>query len=118
MWVVDADHDERVIVASRVSHALKSGLLVPHQFSNEPGSNLSSPGSYVTGQTYEGDYGYSLRLYGLDVGVNDNAYRRFIVVHPDQRMSHSLGCFMLPMEMSRAVIDAIKDGTFFYVHAR
>src|SRR3546814_16655006 len=49
-------------------------------FSNEYESLATSRGAYVTGDFYNGKYGYSLRLSGLDP-TNSNALGRAIVVH-------------------------------------
>jgi len=117
LWVLDTERDQAVLMDSRVSHAGRSGLLYATRFSNRPGSNLSSLGSYLTARrTYEGGFGHSLRVRGLDPGVNDNAWRRDIIFHPDLGLTHSLGCFMLPEEQSRRVIDTIAGGSFVYVH--
>jgi hypothetical protein len=50
------------------------------RFSNEPGSNASSPGAYRTGAYYTGQHGRSQRLIGLDP-TNSNAEPRAIVIH-------------------------------------
>ena len=119
LWVLDARRDPTVVTASRVSHAWKSGLLHATRFSNVSGSNLSSPGSYVTAQRpYDGRFGHSLRIRGLERGINHNAWERDIIFHPDMGMSHSLGCFMLPNAVARGIIDAIAGGSFVYVHTR
>lgn len=116
LWVLD--RTGKVIAGSHVSHAWKSGMLRATTFSNRPGSNLSSIGSYRTARrTYEGKYGHSLRVHGLDRGVNDNALRRAIVFHPAGYLTHSLGCFMLPDERVPAIVDLIAGGSFVYVHA-
>lgn len=49
-------------------------------FSNAPGSEATSQGSYVTGETYTGHHGLSQRLAGLDP-QNSNAASREIVMH-------------------------------------
>ena len=49
-------------------------------FSNEPGSNASSRGAYVTAEHYSGKHGPSMRLDGLDAD-NSMARDRAIVVH-------------------------------------
>lgn len=117
LWVVEMRQKPKVLIASRVSHAWKSGLLFARRFSNRPGSNLSSIGSYVTAnKTYEGRFGHSLRVRGLDSGINHNAWRRDIVIHPDLGMTHSLGCFMLPNATARPIIDMIAGSSFVYVH--
>jgi hypothetical protein len=75
-------------------------------FSNSVGSEATSNGAYLTGDTYFGKYGHSMRLYGLDY-TNSNALQRAIVVHsawyaePSQLAQHgklgrSEGCFALP----------------------
>jgi len=117
LWVLDARHDNAVLMSSRVSHAWNSGLLYATKFSNVPGSELSSLGSYVTAaRPYDGGYGHSLRVRGLDRGENDNAFKRAIIFHPDLGMMHSAGCFMLPEADVTRIIDAIAGGSFVYVH--
>ena len=51
-----------------------------HHFSNDPGSNASSEGAYLTAGYYSGKHGRSMRLVGLDPS-NNNAEKRAIVVH-------------------------------------
>ena len=73
------------------------------RFSNDPGSNASSEGSFVTQDYYVGKHGRSQRLVGLD-STNDNALARAIVVHsawysnPEMLRTHGMlgrsqGCF-------------------------
>lgn len=73
------------------------------RFSNEPNSNASSEGSFVTADYYVGKHGRSQRLIGLD-RTNDNALARAIVVHSawyanrDMLRTHGMlgrsqGCF-------------------------
>ncbi len=50
------------------------------RFSNRPGSNASSNGSFLTGQTYSGKHGHSRKLIGLDP-ENSAAESRVIVIH-------------------------------------
>ena len=72
-------------------------------FSNEPGSNATSRGAYVSWEWYTGRYGTSVRLGGLDPD-NSNALDRLIVLHaaayarPEHverwgRLGRSNGCF-------------------------
>lgn len=51
-------------------------------FSNLPNSNATSLGKYKIGNPYQGKYGLSYKLYGLD-STNANAYQRAIVLHSD-----------------------------------
>lgn len=74
------------------------------RFSNEPGSNASSEGVYLTGAHYQGRHGRSQRLHGLEAS-NSNAEARAIVIHaawyvdPGMVRAHgkigrSEGCFV------------------------
>lgn len=73
------------------------------RFSNQPDSNASCEGAFVTDDYYVGKHGRSQRLIGLDP-TNSNALSRAIVVHsawysnPDMLRTHgqlgrSQGCF-------------------------
>ena len=77
---------------------------------------MSSKGSFVTLNTFDGTYGYSLRLKGLENGTNNNARKRGIIFHPSNGMTHSAGCFMLPDGIAEETFDKIKNGILVYVH--
>jgi hypothetical protein len=73
------------------------------RFSNDPGSNATSEGAFLTDDYYVGKHGRSQRLIGLD-HTNDNALARAIVVHSawyanrDMLTTHGMlgrsqGCF-------------------------
>ena len=90
-----------LVAHGRGSDPGNSGWL--ERFSNRPGSNASSRGSYVIGDTYIGKHGRSRRIHGLDP-ENSNAASRAIVIHgasyvsPGAAISHgrvgrSQGCF-------------------------
>jgi hypothetical protein len=92
-------------------------------------SNQSSPGFYVTRSTYQGKHGYSLRLDGVERGINDNAARRAIVMHgaeyvnPDLipklgYIGRSQGCPAIPMNLHRPVIDQLKNGACLFIYSR
>jgi hypothetical protein len=84
------------------------------RFSNEPNSEATSRGAYVTCQWYDGKYGPSIRLAGLDP-ENSNAAMRAIVMHPAWyadpamlakwgRLGRSDGCFaMAPGDFGNAL---------------
>ena len=89
---------------------------------------MSSLGFYRTRGTYRGNNGYSLRLDGLERGINDNAMRRAIVVHGADycdpalaaqgvRLGRSFGCPAVPRSEARRIIDLIKDGTLLFIYA-
>src|SRR3546814_4096269 len=74
-------------------------------FSNEPGSNATSRGAYITWEWYTGRYGTSVRLGGLDAD-NSNTLERLIVMHAADyatpahvarwgRLGRSNGCFAM-----------------------
>jgi hypothetical protein len=124
LWVLDLAHG-KVLFNELVAHGAGSGDNYATRFSNTLESRQSSLGLFVTGDTYEGGNGYSLRLRGLDPGVNDRAEQRNIVIHgawyvsADHarrygRLGRSWGCPALPLESARSVIDVIKSGTFVY----
>lgn len=67
-----------LVAHGRGSDPAHSGWL--HHFSNIPGSEATSSGTYVTGQSYIGEHGRSMRLNGLD-SSNSTAEERAIVIH-------------------------------------
>jgi len=96
----------RLHVADMASGEVKS-LLVAHgcgsdpafsgwldTFSNEPGSQASSAGAFLTTGYYAGAHGRSMRLEGLDPS-NSNARRRDVVIHAADYVSpevvHDIG---------------------------
>ena len=102
MCVIDMDNN-KVLHSTVVAHGKNSGELYATSFSNVNGSNKSSLGFYVTSETYQGGNGYSLRLDGLEKGINDRARERAIVIHGaayanksvaanGRRLGRSLGC--------------------------
>jgi len=126
LWVLDLDR-ARILYKELVAHGRESGDNIPGAFSNEPGSLMSSLGLFVTDEAYVGKNGYSLRLRGLDPGINDNAYDRAIVMHGAAyvnrsvaetlgRLGRSLGCPAVRLEVARKLIDTIKGGTAMYAY--
>jgi hypothetical protein len=90
------------------------------QFSNIEGSKMTSLGAFVTGATYYGQHGLSLKLKGLSP-QNDLAEKRLIVIHGADYVSEgrallgrSWGCPALSRDVAERVIPLIKDGTFIY----
>ena len=70
-----------ILFRELVAHGKNSGGNIANFFSNSPGSLATSLGLFVTADTYIGSNGYSLRLKGLEEGVNDMAMDRAIVMH-------------------------------------
>lgn len=90
------------------------------QFSNIEGSKMRSLGAFVTGATYYGQHGLSLRLKGLSP-QNDLAEKRLIVIHGADYVAEgrailgrSWGCPALSREIAERIIPLIKGGTFMY----
>lgn len=127
LWVLDLARG-KVLFHELVAHGRGSGDVYATRFSNAPNSLETSLGLYLTGGVYEGGNGYSLRLRGLDKGLNDQAEPRNIVMHGAWyvsaeharqygRLGRSWGCPALPVDSARPVIDAIKSGSFLFAYA-
>lgn len=125
MWIIDMK-DGLILHHGLVSHGRNSGELMAEKFSNLSSSYMSSLGFYLTGETYEGKHGYSLRLDGLENGFNDKARERAIVIHGAEyaeenfikqtgRLGRSLGCPALPNEIADEVIDLIKERSLLFI---
>lgn len=71
----------QVLYQEYVTHGKNTGNLIAEKFSDIPHSNQSSLGFYKTAETYFGKHGLSLRLDGLEKGINDKARQRAIVIH-------------------------------------
>jgi len=119
---------KQLLFNTLVAHGRNSGSLWAKSFSNGLSSLKSSPGFYVTGETYMGDNGYSLRLDGLEKNINDNARARSIVMHGapyvDQSsvetlgfLGRSWGCPAVPLSLHKAIINAIKEGTCLFIYS-
>lgn len=113
---------------SLVAHGRGSGGKVPRYFSNEHQSHKTSLGFYKTSNTYIGQHGYSLRLDGLEHGINDRARSRAIVMHGADYVSNAVcreygylgrswGCPSLPRAQSKTIISSIKDGSCMFLIA-
>jgi hypothetical protein len=107
---------KQIVKRTTTAHAYKSGKLYAKVFSNVPESRLSSLGAFVTGRDFDGTHGYSLRLYGLERGLNHNARARGIIFHPRNGQTHSLGCFLLDDTDAYDLIELMKNKMFVYVY--
>lgn len=83
-------HTRQVLLQTWVAHGRNSGGNRAETFSNLPGSLQSSLGFYLTAETYTGKYGTSMRLDGLEKGINDKARERAIVMHPAEYVSEQM----------------------------
>lgn len=93
-------------------------------YSNAQGSHASSRGAYVTWEWYQGKYGTSVRLGGLEPS-NEAALRRYIVMHraayaePSHlqrwgKMGRSQGCFVFGSQDFREVLLNLSGGRLLY----
>jgi hypothetical protein len=128
IWIIDMDNGE-ILHHGYVSHGRNSGDLMAEKFSNISSSYMSSLGFYLTGETYQGKHGYSLRLDGLEKGFNDKARERAIVIHGAQyanenfikqtgRLGRSLGCPALPQEIAGDIINLIKENSLLLIYGQ
>ena len=126
MWIIDMIQ-RRVLSQELVAHGEASGDLYAVAFSNRMGSNQTSLGLFRTEGTYYGANGYSLRLDGLEPGINDRAYERSIVVHGANyvqpgmitqygRLGRSHGCPAISHASARRIIDWMKGGTAVFAY--
>ncbi|MEI9909128.1 MAG: murein L,D-transpeptidase catalytic domain family protein [Bacteroidota bacterium] len=117
----------KVLFNTLVAHGKNSGKEWASSFSNKPSSYKSSPGFYITGDTYMGSNGFSLRLNGIEKGINDKAFDRAIVMHGADYVSDSYieaqgyigrsqGCPAVPAEEVYPIINTIKNGTCLFVY--
>jgi hypothetical protein len=127
LFVIDLNNF-RVLYNTYVAHGVNSGREYANQFSNKPESFKSSLGFYETKATYLGANGYSLKLEGLERGINDNAEKRDIVIHGAGYVDESLirsqgyigrswGCPALPEKLHRSIIDKIKNGSCLFIYS-
>lgn len=117
----------KLLFRELVAHGKNSGGNIANFFSNSPGSLATSLGLFVTADTYNGSNGYSLRLKGLEEGVNDMAMDRAIVMHGASyvsrtainalgRLGRSWGCPAVRREMARKIIDTVKGGSPIFAY--
>ena len=126
MWVYDL-RSRALLFQELVSHGRGSGKTMSTTFSNKAESNMTSLGLFRTAETYVGHNGYSLRLDGLERGVNDHARDRAIVIHgapyvdaatakANGYLGRSLGCPAVRPAVARQLIDAVKGGGLLFAY--
>jgi len=116
-----------VLYKKLVAHGQGSGDLYARTFSNQNGSHQSSLGFLKTAETYTGKHGYSLRLDGLQPGLNSAARERAVVIHQADYVSaqfaaqngylgRSWGCPALPADDYENIISDIQGGTLILIY--
>lgn len=126
LFIFDLE-SRKLLFRELVAHGKNSGGNRTTHFSNMHGSLATSMGLFVTGNTYYGSNGYSLRLRGLERGVNDNAMQRAIVMHGASyvsqaavralgRLGRSWGCPAVRKEVARKMIDTVRGGSAIFAY--
>lgn len=126
LWVIDLATNT-VVYNSLVAHGRNTGDEFATTFSNRSESNMSSLGFYATGEIYNGKHGMSLKLDGLQRGLNDLARSRAVVMHGadyvsesfirnNHRLGRSLGCPAIPNELTKDIINLIQGKSCLFIY--
>lgn len=124
LWIFDL-HSHSLLLHELVAHGQGSGDNYASAFSNQEGSHQSSIGLFRTQESYFGQHGYSLRMDGLEPGINDQARNRAIVIHAADyvdaswierqgRIGRSQGCPAVNPAVANMVVDSLKGGQFMF----
>lgn len=126
LWIIDMSTNE-ILLNTLVAHGKNSGIDYASKFSNKNESYRSSLGFFSTGEVYRGKHGLSLKLDGLEKGINDNARKRAVVIHGadyvsktfirnHKRLGRSQGCPAVPVELSKKIIQTIKNKSCLFIY--
>jgi hypothetical protein len=124
LWVFDLAR-RKLLYHELVAHGRNTGENLATKFSNTPESLQSSLGLFRTLGTYAGRNGYSLRMEGLEPGINDHALERALVIHGASyvnpalarlqgRIGRSYGCPAVRNAIARPLIDTLKGGQYVF----
>ena len=127
LFILDLQNN-RILFNTLVAHGKNTGQEWAKSFSNTMSSLKSSLGFFVTGSTYMGGNGYSLKLNGMERGINDMANPRAIVVHGADYVSQSFinargflgrsyGCPAVPANEAQPIINTIKGGSCLFIYS-
>ena len=117
-----------ILMHTYVAQGRNTGAIYAKRFSNQPGSHESSPGVFTTANVYNGKHGESLRMNGLEEGINNNALNRAIVIHPATYVTptfikqngyagRSWGCFAVNPAHAAELIHFLKGGSVLFAYA-
>ena len=126
MYVINLK-SRALVLKTFVAHGRNTGMLMAEKFSNTPNAYQSSLGFYLTDMPYVGSNGYSLRLDGMEEGINHNARARAIVIHgadyvsesfleQNGRLGRSHGCPAVSMQENKMLIDLIKNKSCLFIY--
>jgi len=127
LYVIDL-LKKKVLYNTYVAHGRNSGNEFAEHFSNANSSYQSSLGFYKTLGTYQGKHGLSLKLEGLEKGINDRALERAIVMHGADyvsesfikntgRLGRSLGCPAVSIADSKKLINMLYNGAGLFIYS-
>lgn len=126
LYIVDVKSGQ-LLFNELVTHGKNTGHKHARKFSNKNGSLQSSLGLFRTAESYIGRHGYSMRLDGVEPGINDQARARAIVMHGADyatqefvdkygRLGRSWGCPAVAREKIEPIVDTIKDGSLLFAY--
>ncbi len=126
LWVIDMTKF-KIKFNELVAHGSGSGANIPTKFSDTTNSHQSSLGVFVTKNTYIGHNGLSLRMQGLEPGVNSHALQRDVVFHgadyvseaaaqSQGRIGRSWGCPALARNKAKDTINTIQGGSLVFAY--
>lgn len=127
LYVIDLLR-KKLLFNTYVAHGRNSGQEYAKSFSNNNSSFQSSLGFYRTLGTYQGKHGLSLKLEGLEKGINDRALERAIVMHGADyvseefikntgRLGRSLGCPAVSVADSKKLISMLYNGAGLFIYS-
>ncbi|MBO9616717.1 MAG: murein L,D-transpeptidase catalytic domain family protein [Dyadobacter sp.] len=127
LYVIDL-LKKKLLFNTYVAHGRNSGNEFAEHFSNANSSFQSSLGFYKTLGTYQGKHGLSLKLEGLEKGINDRALERAIVMHGADyvseafikntgRLGRSLGCPAVSIADSKKLINMLYNGAGLFIYS-
>ena len=127
LYVIDL-LKKKVLMNTYVAHGRNSGEEFAKKFSNDNSSYESSLGFYKTLGTYQGKHGLSLKLEGVEKGINDRAFERAIVMHGADyvsesfikntgRLGRSQGCPAVSILDSKKLIDMLYNGAGLFIYS-
>ncbi len=126
LWIIDMTTNT-ILLNTLVAHGMNTGNEFANSFSNAMESHKSSLGFYSTGEVYVGKHGMSLKLDGLEKGINDKARARDVVIHganyvsesyirSNSKLGRSHGCPAIPVALTKKVIGIVKEKSCLYIY--
>lgn len=126
MYIIDLK-GRKLLLKTLVSHGKNTGDEFAKSFGNDESSHMSSLGFFITGQTYIGSKGYSLKLNGLENGINDRVFERGVVIHGadyvsfdfiknNGRLGRSFGCPAVPTNLNDYICNLLSNRTCVFAY--